>query len=96
MRAKLVDASKVYLFDWDDTLVKTDAKVHVIKDGKRIKSLTPEEYNFYVPEEGETTDMSDFDDVRLIMDARKYKMWPALRQINMAKKSGRSNSDIFI
>jgi len=96
MRARTVGQTKAQVFDFDDTLVKTDAKVHIIKDGKRFKSLTPEEYNFYTPSEGESTDMSDFVDPRIIMNAKKYKMWPALKNIDMAKKQGRSNSDIFI
>jgi len=82
--------------DFDDTLVKTTAKVHIYKNGRRIKSLTPEEYNFYKPKRGETTDMSDFTDPRIIMNAEKYKMWPAIRNIDMAKKTGRSDSEIFI
>jgi len=96
MRARTVDLNKAYVFDFDDTLVKTDAKVHIYKDGKKIKSLTPEEYNFYTPAKGESTNMDDFIDPRIIMNARKYKMWPALKNIDMAKKSGRSNSDIYI
>lgn len=98
MRAKTLSDSytKCYVFDWDDTLVKTDAKVHIIKGGRRIKSLTPGEYNFYTPKSDETTDMSDFIDPRIIMNARKYKMWPALKNVNTAKKQGRSTSDIFI
>jgi len=96
MRAKTVPAKKAYIFDFDDTLVKTEAKVHIVKNRKRIKSLTPEEYNFYKPSKGESTDMSDFADPRIIYNASKYKMWPALQNIDMAKKSGRSNSEIFI
>jgi hypothetical protein len=96
MRAKTVDLDKAYVFDFDDTLVKTDAKVHIYKNGKKIKSLTPEEYNFYKPSPGETTNMDDFIDPRIIMDAKKYKMWPALHNIDMAKKSGRSTSEIYI
>ena len=34
MRAKRVPY-KAYIFDFDDTLVKTDAKVHVLRDGDR-------------------------------------------------------------
>jgi hypothetical protein len=98
MRAKSVSDSyrKCYIFDFDDTLVKTSAKVHIYKDGRRIKSLTPEEYNTYEPLPGETTNMDDFIDPRIIMNAKKYKMWPALKNIDMAKKSGRSDSNIFI
>ena len=96
MRARTVDLNKAYVFDFDDTLVKTDAKVHIYKNGRKIKSLTPEEYNFYTPSKGESTNMDDFVDPRIIMNAKKYKMWPALKNIDMAKKSGRSNSEIFI
>jgi len=98
MRAQTVNDSypKCYVFDWDDTLVKTSAKVHIYKDRRKIKSLTPEEYNFYKPKPGESTNMDDFIDPRIIMNATKYKMWPALNNINMAKKSGRSNSEIYI
>lgn len=95
MRAKRVPY-KAYLFDFDDTLVKTDAKVHVYKDGKRIKSLTPTEFNHYVSQPGETLDLEDFVDPRIIMSAKKYKMWPALKNIDAARKMGRSSSDIFI
>ena len=95
MRARTV-GKKCYVFDFDDTLVKTDAKVHVVRDGKRVKSLTPEEYNYYKPKPGDTFDMSDFSDVRYIMSAKKYKLWPALENISNARKMGRSDSDIYI
>jgi len=95
MRAKRVPY-KAYIFDFDDTLVKTDAKVHVLRDGKRIKSLTPTEFNHYISQPGETLDLEDFVDPRIIMNAKKYKMWPALQNIDAARKMGRSSSDIFI
>jgi len=95
MRAKRVPY-KAYLFDFDDTLVKTDAKVHVYKDGKRIKSLTPTEFNHYHIAPGESLDLEDFVDPRIIMRAKKYKMWPALQNIDAARKMGRSFSDIYI
>lgn len=95
MRARRVPV-KAYIFDFDDTLVKTDAKAHVYRDGRKVKSLTPTEFNTYKRSPGETYDMSDFKDPRIILNARKYKMWPALENINSARKMGRSNSDIFI
>jgi phosphoglycolate phosphatase-like HAD superfamily hydrolase len=95
MRAKTVPI-KAYIFDFDDTLVKTDAKIHIYKDGRRIKSITPEEYNNYKLQKGETQDVRDFVDPRIIMKARPFKMWPALRNIDSARKMGRSSSDIFI
>lgn len=95
MRAKRVPI-KAYVFDFDDTLVKTDAKVHIYKDGRKIKSLTPSEYNEYELQPGESQNMDDFIDPRFIMNARKFKMWPALRNIDVARKMGRSDSDIYI
>ena len=88
--------TKAVVFDFDDTLVKTDAKVYIYKDGRRIKSITPEEFNTYILKPGETQDLSDFTDPRIIMNARPYKMWPALKNIVTARKMGRSSSDIFI
>lgn len=48
------------IFDIDDTLFTTDTKVHVVKGGKRIKSLTPAEFNVYKVRNGESLDFSDF------------------------------------
>ena len=95
MRAKFV-TRKAYIFDWDDTLVKTDAKVKVFKKGKFSRYLTPEEFNFYDKQPDEELDLSDFKDPRFIINARKFKMWPALYNISNAVQQGRSNSDIFI
>jgi FMN phosphatase YigB (HAD superfamily) len=95
MRAKTV-LRKAYIFDFDDTLVKTDAKVHVYKAGKYIKSLTPEEFNYYQKAPDEELDISEFKDPRIILKAKPFKMWPALKNIDTAIKQGRSSSEIFI
>jgi phosphoglycolate phosphatase-like HAD superfamily hydrolase len=95
MRAKTVPV-KAYIFDFDETLVKTDAKVHVYNGDKKVRSLTPEEFNTYKKKLGERYDMSDFTDPRIIDKARKFKMWPALENISNAVKMGRSTSDIYI
>ena len=95
MRAKTVH-SNAWVFDFDDTLVRTDAKIHIYKSGRRIYSLTPEEYNKYVPKPGETINNDDFADPRIIMNARKYKMWPELKRVDMANKMGKLTDDIYI
>lgn len=98
MRAKTINNYKksAVIFDFDDTLVKTDAKIYIYKNGKQIKTLTPYEFNFYKAQPEEQIDISDFKDPRFIMNARKYKMWPALIRLNMDIKKGLSNTDIFI
>ena len=95
MRARTI-RKKAYVFDFDDCLVTTAAKTHVLVNGKRIKSLTPAEYNTYRPKENETFDTSDFSDPRLILDAKPYKMWPLLKKIASQNKMGITDIDIYI
>ena len=95
MRAKTV-LRKAYIWDFDDTLVKTDAKVYVYRNGKYIRSLTPEEFNSYQKAADEEIDVSEFKDPRIIMKARPLKMWAALKNMDSAIKQGRSTSEIFI
>ena len=44
--AKL-EGNGLTIFDIDDTLFKTNSKVHVKKDGKTITKLSPAEFNSY-------------------------------------------------
>lgn len=48
------------IFDIDDTLFTTDAKIHVTENGHRRYSLTPHELNSFVLEDGHQLDFSDF------------------------------------
>lgn len=55
---------KLRVFDFDDTLVKTNSNIYVKhKDGKESK-LTPGEYAIYEPKEGDVFDFSDFQSVK--------------------------------
>jgi hypothetical protein len=58
----LVEAeeSSLSVFDVDDTLFRTTTKVYVKKGGKRIRSLTPAEFNVYKLKTGEELDFSEF------------------------------------
>lgn len=60
MRAKEIQPSKLVIFDIDDTLVHTQTKVHVIKDGKVIKSLNSHDFTHYKLQPGESFDFGDF------------------------------------
>ena len=62
---KLVDLlteKKLRVFDFDDTLVKSNSKVYVINKGKR-KTLTPGQFAIYKKKSGDEFDFSDFDKV---------------------------------
>lgn len=48
------------VFDIDETLFKTSALIHVIKDGKVIKKLDNQEYNTYKLNPGESFDYGEF------------------------------------
>ena len=89
MRAKPVMPT-AYVFDFDDTLIKSDVKTHVYRDGQFFKSLSAEEYNTYQKQSNDTYDMSDFDNPALIADAETYIMWPLL------EKYDKNEFDIYI
>ena len=48
-RIKGVVSERLAVFDLDDTLIISDAKIQVLdtKTGKVIKTLTPAEFNFF-------------------------------------------------
>lgn len=96
MRARTINERRAYIFDFDETLVKTDAKIDIYRNGAFYKSLTPKQFNFYKQKPYDKLDFSDFDNGELILKAKKYKMWPALQNINKAIKENRSTSDIYI
>jgi len=48
------------IFDIDDTMFKTKARVQVKKDGKVIKVLPPKQFNTYTLGKGETYDFGQF------------------------------------
>jgi hypothetical protein len=50
------------IFDVDETLFQTTAKIAVKKDGKIVKSLSNQEFNTYKLEPGEEFDFSEFRD----------------------------------
>ena len=73
-------SNKILIFDIDDTLIYSNATIYVVKDGKRIKELTPAEYNDYVWQEGESFDYSNFDSSKLLNSANFTKYWDTLKR----------------
>ena len=64
MRADEIQPSKLVIFDIDDTLVHTQTKVHVIKDGQVIHSLNSHDFTHYKLKPGESFDFGDFADAQ--------------------------------
>ena len=62
-RSLFVESKKLRIFDFDDTLVKTNSFIYVThKDGKTSK-LSPGEYEVYKERPGDTFDFKDFQQV---------------------------------
>ena len=60
MRASDFTDNKLVIFDIDDTLVHTQTKVHVVKDGRVVKALNSHEFTHYKLEDGEHFDFENF------------------------------------
>ena len=57
----LKEAVTLSIFDFDDTLAKTDSWIYVMKNGRQVKRLDPAQFATYTPKVGETFDFKDFD-----------------------------------
>ena len=57
-------AKTLTIFDIDDTLFHTTAKIKVVKDGKVIRTLTNQEFNNYELQPGEEFDFGEFRDAK--------------------------------
>lgn len=59
------------VWDIDDTLGNTDARVAVVKDGKTVKVLSPGEFNHYDLKSGESFDFTQFRSGKIFRDTFK-------------------------
>ena len=64
MRAQELGSGKLVIFDIDDTLVNTDTKVNVVRDGKVVKQLNSHDFTHYKLDPGESFDFGAFRDAR--------------------------------
>ena len=55
------ETRKLRVFDFDDTLVKSNSKVKLTKKNGDVFMLTPGEYAVYDKKEGDTFDYSEFE-----------------------------------
>ena len=82
MRARDIQPRKLVIFDIDDTLVHTQTKVHVVKDGQVTHSLNSHEFTHYKLQPGESFDFGDFRNARDFFENSK----PIIPMINQLKK----------
>jgi hypothetical protein len=58
------ESTELVIFDIDDTLLHTTAKINVVKDGEIVTSLTNQEFNNYELKPGEEFDFGEFRNAR--------------------------------
>jgi len=80
----MTDSKKVGLtiFDIDETLFHTEAKVQVLKAGEVVKILDNQKYNSYQLKEGETFDYGQFKSAKIF----KETSTPIAKVIKRAKR----------
>jgi len=54
----------LYVTDFDDTLAKTDANVHVTSGDGKSRTMSPEEYAVYDPQPDDQFDFSEFEQLK--------------------------------
>lgn len=70
-----------YIFDFDDTLIKSKNKIHIYRDNKLINKLTPDEYHHYKKHPDETPDFCEYDTETKI-NATFGPLWKNFKHIN--------------
>lgn len=78
---KFVGSGTLTIFDIDETLFHTKAKVAVVKDGKVVRMLDNQEFNTYKRKPGEEYDFREFKSAEVF---RKTST-PIAKMINKAK-----------
>ena len=82
MRAHEIQPRKLVVFDIDDTLVHTQTRVHVIRNGHVTKSLNSHDFTHYRLRPGETFDFGDFRNAREFFDHAR----PIIPMMNQLKQ----------
>lgn len=90
-------AEKAYVFDVDDTLFTTEAKVVVHKPEGEVLELTPAQFNTYQKQPDDKMDFSQFQDPELFLrTAKPTKYIKVAQNVSKAVQSGQSNSKLYI
>ena len=82
MKASEIQPKKLVIFDIDDTLVHTQTKVHVIKDGEVVDILNSHDFTHYQLAPGEEFDFGDFRNAREFFE----KSRPIIPMMNQLKR----------
>ena len=93
-------SDKVLVFDIDDTLIKSTAKVFVRKNCRVVKTLNSQEYNDYKLQQGETFTYEEFEDIQKMLDAEIKPYFNTMereynRGVHISILTARSNKEMI-
>ena len=86
---EFVGTGTLTVFDIDETLFHTKAKVRVVKNGKVVRELDNQEFNTYKRKPGEEYDFGEFKNAELF---RKTSV-PVAKMIDKAKRVVKANGN---
>lgn len=87
MRAREFANTKLVIFDIDDTLVNTDTKVGVVRDGQVVKKLNSHDFTHYKLQPGESFDFGAFADAHEFF-ANARPIVPMIQQLKQDIATG--------
>lgn len=95
-------SEKIVLFDLDDTLIKSKAKIYVLNDQNEvIRKLTPAQYNYYRLKDGQHFNYDEFDNEEILNNSKFMKLWNTLKDfynagINVGIVTAREDKEMLI
>lgn len=95
------ESDKILLFDVDDTLLKSEVQVNVVKGGKLLRKLSSAEYNSYKLQPGEDFDYVEFEDPKILNNKSVFlKYWDTLQReykngTHIGVLTARSDANMF-
>jgi len=100
----MIKTKKIVIFDLDDTLIHSDAKIKVFdsNSNKMISSLTPSQFNYHIPEQAHYLSFDDFECEKIL---GRSKLFPNTyrsfkryfkKDIPVAIVTARSNKKIIL
>lgn len=75
----MTKGKRIIFLDIDETLFRTFAKVHIIKNGKTIKKINNKEFNSYKLQEGESFKFEEFKNGKLFQETSQ-PIIPSIRK----------------
>lgn len=93
---------KIILFDIDDTLIKSNAKIYVLNSQNEIiRKLTPAQYNHYKIKDGEHFNYDEFDNEEILNKAKFTKFWNKMKEVynqgfNVGVVTAREDKEMLI